>query len=210
MIPLMHDFEGECVLVFGGGPVGARKARRFAQEATVVVVSPRFEGDAFGGAQRVRAAPTPDSVDGWLARCEPALAVAATDDPELNEAVERAASARGILHNRADESGSRDIGSVVVPATVRDDPVVVSVSTGATSPTVSRFLRQELEPVVDGTGEMAELTGSLRAELSGPDRREALRSVVRTEAVWKALDSEGTNARQVATDVITDVTGESK
>jgi hypothetical protein len=39
MIPLLHDFTGATVLVFGGGTVGARKARRFASEADVVVVS---------------------------------------------------------------------------------------------------------------------------------------------------------------------------
>lgn len=49
MIPLAHDFTGETVLVFGGGTVGARKARRFAREARVVVVSPRFADVDFGG-----------------------------------------------------------------------------------------------------------------------------------------------------------------
>jgi precorrin-2 dehydrogenase/sirohydrochlorin ferrochelatase len=58
---------------------------------------------------------------------------------------------------------------------------------------------------------MAELTGSLRAELDGVDsktRRTALRAVVDSDAVWKALDTESANARQVATDVIADVTGD--
>jgi len=209
MIPLMHDFGGERVLVFGGGSVGARKARRFATEASVVVVSPQFEADSFGGAELIRGAPTAESVDEWLTRIDPALVVAATDDPELNAAIDRAGKERGILRNRADESGDRDLGSVVVPATVRDDPVVVAVSTGARSPVVSRYLRQELEATIDGAGKMAELTGSLREELTGPDRRAALRAVVSSEAVWKALDTEGTNPRQVATDVIADATGES-
>jgi len=44
VIPLFHDFTDETVLVFGGGPVGARKARRFAAEADVVVVSPGVRG----------------------------------------------------------------------------------------------------------------------------------------------------------------------
>ncbi|MDR9382052.1 MAG: NAD(P)-dependent oxidoreductase, partial [Natronomonas sp.] len=48
MIPLYHDFTDETVLVFGGGPVGARKARRFAREAAVVVVSPEFAADDYG------------------------------------------------------------------------------------------------------------------------------------------------------------------
>ena len=41
MIPLVHDVGGETVLVFGGGTVGARKARRFAREARVVARSER-------------------------------------------------------------------------------------------------------------------------------------------------------------------------
>ncbi|MFW6435440.1 MAG: precorrin-2 dehydrogenase/sirohydrochlorin ferrochelatase family protein [Halovenus sp.] len=209
MMPLVHDFEGERVLVFGAGQVGARKARHFASEASVFVVSPQFEDESYGGAELLRTAPAPDDVPGWLSRIDPALVVAATDDAELNERIEAEASERGILCNRADVAGPRGASSVVVPATVRDDPVVVSVSTGATSPVVSRHLRQELETAIDGAGEMAELTGSLREELAGPDRRAALRAVVSSGEVWKALDTEGTNPRKVATDVIAEATGES-
>jgi precorrin-2 dehydrogenase/sirohydrochlorin ferrochelatase len=213
MIPLLHDFEGETVLVFGGGSVGARKARRFAREADVVVVSPDFVDADFGGAQRVRAAPDEADVAAWFDRIDPALAVAATDDAAVNAAVERVADDRGVLSNRTDQSGGRDPGSVVVPATVRDDPVVAAVATGGTSPALSRLLRQRIETEIDGAGAMAELTGELRAELQadGVDpetRREAVRAVVRSDRVWKALDSGDTNTRQVAVDVLSDVTGD--
>ncbi|WP_336325956.1 precorrin-2 dehydrogenase/sirohydrochlorin ferrochelatase family protein [Halovenus sp. HT40] len=212
MIPLVHDFTGERVLVVGGGPVGARKARRFAREAEVVVLSPTFDAESYGDGQRLRAAPDPEEIPDWLDRIDPALVVAATDSAELNDAIERAADERGILSNRADRSGSRDPGQVVVPATVRDDPVVAAISTGASSPALSRHLRQELESTISGAGAMAELTGSLRDELdtvSAETRRAALRAVIDSEAVWKALDTESANARQVAKDVIADVTGDS-
>ncbi len=80
MIPLMHDFEGETVLVVGGGPVGARKARTFATEASVVVLSPEFADRAFADAEKVRAAPDPEDAEEWVERTDPALVVAATDD----------------------------------------------------------------------------------------------------------------------------------
>ncbi len=213
MLPLVHDFEGERVLVFGGGPVGARKARHFAAEARVIAVSPTFVDQSFGGAERVRAAPAPDAVGWWLDAVEPALVVAATDDGDLNAAVETASRERGLLSNRADEAGNRPAGSVVVPATVRSDPVTVAVSTGGQSPALSRYLRVRLEADLEHAGEMAELTGSLRSALAaeGVDaetRRRALRAVVRSDDVWKALDTGGTKARQVARDVISDVTGE--
>ncbi len=212
MIPLMHDFAGERVLVVGGGPVGARKARKFAREAEVVVLSPTFEADSYGGSRKLRAAPEPADAGDWLDRVDPVLVVAATDSGELNDAFERAADERGLLSNRADYAGPRTPGHVVVPATVRDDPVVAAISTGARSPALSRHLRQELESTISGAGGMANLTGSLRTELDHLDaeaRRSALRAVIDSDAVWKALDTESANARQVATDVIADVTGDS-
>ena len=144
MIPLLHDFEGQTVLVVGGGRVGARKARRFAREADVVVLSPDFADADFGGAERVRASPDPGAVGEWVDRTDPALVVAATDDEAVNDAVAAAARERNSLVNRADQAGERDPGSVVVPATVRDAAVVVAVATGGRSPALSRALRERI------------------------------------------------------------------
>ncbi|WP_256289168.1 precorrin-2 dehydrogenase/sirohydrochlorin ferrochelatase family protein [Halobellus inordinatus] len=108
MIPLYHDFTDETVLVFGGGRIGARKAHRFATEATVVVVSPDFGEYDFGDAELVQARPDPDSVGTWLDRTEPALVVAATDDDDVNDAVAAAGRERGLLVNHADRSVGGD------------------------------------------------------------------------------------------------------
>ena len=209
MIPLLHDFTGATVLVFGGGPVGARKAQRFAREARVVVVSPEFADADFGDSERVRAAPDPGDADEWVDRFDPALVVAATDDEAVNEAVERAARSAGALVNRTDRHGGRDAKSVVVPATVRDDPVVAAVATGGASPALSKHLRQSIETEIAGAGEMAELTGDLRRELQEAgvppeDRRDAVRAVVGSSQVWKGLRRGDSKGWQVARDVIND------
>jgi len=225
MIPLLHDFTGERVLVFGGGSVGARKARRFAREADVVVLAPEFS-DEFGGARLVRAAPSPGDVGGWLDRVGPALAVAATDDTTVNGAVERAAGERGVLVNRADrsraspspgrtgsgEAAASDTARVVVPATVRDGPVVASVGTGGRAPALSRRLKRDLEEVVEGVGDLAEVTAELRETLrdSPPEkRRAAVRAVVESDDVWKALDTHDNNLRETARAVVSDETSDS-
>jgi len=204
MIPLVHDFSGATVLVFGGGPVGARKARRFAREARVVVLSPAFEGE-FGGADLLRVAPDPAEVGRWIDRADPALVVVATDDPAVDDAAAAAAREAGALVNRADRSGGRDPDSVVVPATVRDDPVVVAVATGGRSPALSRHLREQIEAEIDGAGAMARLTADLRAELADADpgdRRAVLRAVVRSESVWKGLRTGTPNSRSEAEAII--------
>jgi precorrin-2 dehydrogenase/sirohydrochlorin ferrochelatase len=213
VIPLLHDFTGARVLVFGGGHVGARKARRFAREAQVVVVSPAFADADFGGGDLVRAAPGPDDVGPWLDRVAPALVVAATDDGDLNARVETEARERGVLVNRTDTHGGREAGSVVVPATVRDGDVVAAVSTGGASPALSRHLRERIEGELADAGAMAELTGELRDRLQREavdpeDRRTAVREVVRNDRVWKLLGGAPAKARQTADAVVDRVVGE--
>lgn len=210
MIPLIHDFTGQRVLVFGGGPVGARKARRFAREARTVVISPAFADRSFGDAQLVRAAPSADDVDGWIDRANPALVVAATDDTAVNDAVERAARRVGSLYVRADRSSGTDSTAdpqrVRTPATVTDGPVVVSVSTSGRAPAVSRELRRRIEPEIDGAGRLAETVADLRAELkrtTPPDeRRGALRAVVQSPAVWKGLRTGKSNDSEEARRIV--------
>jgi precorrin-2 dehydrogenase/sirohydrochlorin ferrochelatase len=208
MIPLVHDLSDETVVVFGGGPVGARKARRFAREARTVVVSPAFADRDFGDAERVRAAPAPDEVSDWVERFAPALVVGRRDD-DVNDAVVAAARDAGTLVNRADRSGERDAGSVVVPATVEDGDVSVAITTGGASPALSKHLRERVEAELAGAGEMAALTAELRAELKASDRspaerRDAIRAVVRDPSVWKALRTGDANPRQEAARVIRD------
>lgn len=215
MIPLYHDFTEESVLVFGGGAVGARKARRFAAEAEVTVVAPTFEfgADDYGGAQLVEASPAPEEVADWVARYAPTLVVAATDDEAVNDAAERAAREAGALVNRADASGEREgSDSVVVPATAEDGDVRVAISTGGASPALSKHLRERIEAEIEGAGAMAELTGRLREEMRESDRtprerRDAVRAVVRSERVWKALRTGESKARQEADRVIRNTGG---
>ncbi|MWG35036.1 NAD(P)-dependent oxidoreductase [Halomarina oriensis] len=211
MLPLLHDLAGESVLVFGGGRVGARRARTFAVESDVVVVSPTFSEHGFGDARRVRAAPSPDAVAEWVDRVDPVLVVAATDDTAVNATVERVAAERGLLYNRADRAGARDPCHVAIPSMVRDGDVVVGLSTGV--PALTKVLRQRIEADVDGAGELAALTAELRRELRDvhpPERRRAaLRAVVRSDRVWKALGDGVANPRQIVDEIVSEELGES-
>ncbi|UPM43211.1 precorrin-2 dehydrogenase/sirohydrochlorin ferrochelatase family protein [Halocatena salina] len=215
MIPLLHDFTGTRVLVFGGGRVGARRARTFDREADVVVVSPTFVEESFGSAARVRAAPEPAAVGDWIDRVDPAVIVAATDRTALNDAIATAGHDRGVLVNRADQAAGADrtVSDVAVPATVWSEPVVVGISTGGRSPALTRVLRERIEPHIEDAGEMARVTGSLRAALndvSPEQRRSALRAVVRSDRVWKALGDSHTNTEQAVSEVIASELGETE
>jgi len=45
MLPLWLDLSSRKAVVFGGGPVGRRKAAYLAAEAEVIIVSETFNGD---------------------------------------------------------------------------------------------------------------------------------------------------------------------
>ncbi|CCQ33488.1 sirohydrochlorin ferrochelatase protein [Halorhabdus tiamatea SARL4B] len=214
MIPLLHDFSDARVLVFGGGPVGARKARRFDREAEVVVVAPEFADADFGDATLECASPDPAAVPDWLDRIEPALVVAATDETAVNAAVETAAEERGMLVNRADHAGDRAPGNVILPAIARDDPVVVGISTQGHAPAVSGVLREEIETEIGGAGALATFVGDRRERfaergIDGPHRRDALKAIARSERI-RALVADGKTdmAREVAEELLTDIQNE--
>src|SRR5699024_1052316 len=157
--------------------------------------------------------PTPETVGRWFDRTNPALAVAATDRDDVNDAIARAARERGVLLNRADRSAANDndrtVGDVTVPATVRDDPVLLAVATGGNSPALSRYVRERFEAEFGGAGATAELSGELREELkteqSPETRRAAMRAVVRSERVWKVLGAGESNGEHEARSVIGDI-----
>jgi precorrin-2 dehydrogenase/sirohydrochlorin ferrochelatase len=213
MIPLLHDFRDATVLVFGGGPVGLRRARRFAGEANVVVVSPEFRGERPERAELIRSAPSPGDVSSWIERASPALVVAATDDEALNDAVEAAARDAGALVNRADRAGGRATDGVVVPGIVRDGPVVAAVATSGLSPALSGVLRERIEAVVSGSRPVAEVTADVRDDLRERDvsarhRREIMRRIVRSADVWteanRSRDEGREAARRVCSEVLED------
>ena len=220
MIPLYHDFTEEKVMIFGGGPVGARKARRFSSKAHVIVISPTFSKDSFGTASLVRAAPSPSDVHEWVTRADPTLIIAATGNDELNNSIADIAHDNELLLNRADRSKANSKENralstayeVMTPATVEDGPIQVAVSTGGRSPALAKYLREQIETDIESAGAMATLTADLRAELRGrecspSERRDAIRSVVRDPDVWKGLRTGENNARQEATRVIRNTMG---
>jgi precorrin-2 dehydrogenase/sirohydrochlorin ferrochelatase len=139
--PAFLDVRGARCVVVGGGRVAARKAAGLVEAgAQVAVVSPRISG-------RIEAA-APGSVEVYRKRFEPSdldgalLAIAATDDPAVNEAVSREACARGILVNVADQPA---LSSFLVPAAVSRGRLQVAISTGGASPAFAKRLRERIE-----------------------------------------------------------------
>jgi siroheme synthase-like protein len=165
-------------VVVGGGTVAARKVSSLLEAgADVVVVAPRV-------AEEIRAMPVEvverpyrsgDLDAAWLA-------IAATDDPEVNRHVHADGAASRVWVNAADDPQAC---SFTLPAVLRRGPVTVAVSTGGRSPALAGWLRDQIAAQLGPEiGRLAELLSEARDELQAAGRS--------TEGVdWRsALDSD--------------------
>lgn len=201
MIPLFHDFHDKQVVIVGGGSVALRKARRFVQEAEVTVIGQDFE-DGFHDVEcklkhkRI----TPQNVRQEITGVY--LVIPATDDPELNATVEAISKREDCLVNRVDE-----VGDVVVPSCIRSEELSVAVSTGGSSPAMSKYLRQLLTPVVERADGMVRIQRKLRTELeedirSQKERKRLLWQVIESDEVWEHLPQECDRAEAIARELV--------
>ena len=106
LVPLFLDLKGKLVVIFGGGKVGERKARLFSEYGPVRVVSREFTYALLCSEKRKLELVDADLTLGFEKYLEGAfIAIPATNDSELNRAIEEEASRRGILVNRVEGSG---------------------------------------------------------------------------------------------------------
>jgi precorrin-2 dehydrogenase/sirohydrochlorin ferrochelatase len=146
-IPLFIDFKGKRIVVFGGGSVGERRARMFAEAgAEVVVASEEFtEGlRRLAGEGRVRLVRLSLPRDLDKARSlieESVLVVVALGDPEAASLVAEEALKAGRLVNNAVDASK---GDVVVPfrATVWGRLHLAATSLGETGIGARRALEE--------------------------------------------------------------------
>jgi precorrin-2 dehydrogenase/sirohydrochlorin ferrochelatase len=196
MIPLMLNFSGKKVVIFGGGDVGARKAGFFCPEAEVTVFSRSFSSRFSGmGAILVEKDLSGVSDQALLQLLTGAyLAVAATPDPALNDRIGALCRAQGILFNNA--RGER--GDVLIPSVIRGGNFLLSISTGGKSPAVTRYLREYLQSSLPCLDRMIGLQERLRLFLVETEpaiqkRSAVLSGVLHDQEVWAAL-AEGEDA----------------
>lgn len=144
--PVMLNLEERLVLVVGGGRVALRKVRGLLEAGALVrLVSPELCRDL---------APLTDHQNlEWLERGYETLdlegcwlAVAATDDREVNQRIGREAHRAGVWVNVADEPENCGF---TVPASLRRGELTLAVSTGGASPLLAARIRDNLAELFD-------------------------------------------------------------
>ena len=182
--PVALDLRRRLCVVVGGGLVAERKARSLLEcQAEVLVIAPQpteqLRNFALKGTIRLEEREyRPGDLTGAF------LAMGATDDPQVNEAVFREAEERGLLVNIADDPARCNF---IVPATLRRGDLAIAITTGGKSPALARQLRQELEELYPPEyAQYLEDLACYRRQL-----RERLPDPAVREATWRELMSKG-------------------
>jgi uroporphyrin-III C-methyltransferase/precorrin-2 dehydrogenase/sirohydrochlorin ferrochelatase len=154
------DIAGKAALLVGGGAVAAQKAQALLRSgARVTVVAPQLcPGLAELVVQGALRHEPRRFQNGDLVGAE--IALAATDDPGVNEAVSSAARALRIPVNVADNAA---LSSFIMPSVVDRPPVQIAISSAGTSPVLARKVRALIEAAVPfAYGRLAALAARFR------------------------------------------------
>jgi precorrin-2 dehydrogenase / sirohydrochlorin ferrochelatase len=179
----MLDLADRLVVIVGGGAVAARKANGLIEAGAtrLRVVSPTFCEQIPAVLERVEQAYDPQHLTGAT------LVFAATDRPEVNQAVVRDAHRLGLLVNRAD-ADEEEPGDFTTPAVLRDGELLVTVSAGG-SPALAAAIRDRIKEQVQAkwvtmAAAMQELRPRILASGAAIDqRRNAFRDLASDEAM---------------------------
>ncbi|WP_188151382.1 siroheme synthase CysG [Teredinibacter waterburyi] len=146
-LPLFFDLKNRPCLLVGGGTIATRKARLLAKaHAKIFVVAPEISAElqqivaASGGQvffETYRQAFIDDKV----------LVISATDIRHLNEQVASDCNARNLPVNVVD---SPDLCTVITPAIVDRNPLIIAISSGGEAPVLARKVRTMLESTIPG------------------------------------------------------------
>jgi siroheme synthase-like protein len=164
LYPVNLILTGRRCVVIGGGRVAARKVAGLVAAGAVVEVIATVVGEeirASGVAWDQRPYRRGDLAGAWLA-------IVATDDPIINRQVHDDGDAVGVWVNAADDPAAC---AFILPAVVRQGPLVVTVSTSGYSPALAAWLKShvasELGPEF---ATLAELLAEARAEVKAAGR----------------------------------------
>jgi precorrin-2 dehydrogenase/sirohydrochlorin ferrochelatase len=171
--------KGKKCVVVGGGEVARRKVRALLEYgASVEVISPEpcRELNKLVEMGKIKLLPRhyqPGDLQGAF------LAIAATDDSQINRQVVKEAQDKAVLVNVADDAEDSDF---ILPSYLRRGALTIAVSTAGISPALARKIRTRLEKDFgDEYAALVNLVGEVRAELkrqgielSGDDWQEAL------------------------------------
>jgi len=202
--PAILLLDGRLAVVIGGGQVAERKVRTLRDAGAKVrlvsdQVTPELRSLADrGDVELVDRRYEPGDLAGAV------VAVAATDDEEVNRGVFAEATAAGIPVNVVDNTA---LCTFIAPSIVRRGDLVVAVSTGGAAPALAVRIRERLEREFgEEYARFLEMMAELREQVRVPgdqgQRADAWYRVVDSDVMERVRAGDMGRARQRATELL--------
>lgn len=178
--PLFADLKNRPVLVVGAGSVARRKINLLLRcGAQVRIAAAQLQPEiqdlyAAGRISWTAQTFSPELLDSAF------LAVAATDDADVNEQVFQAAQQRNMLVNTVDDPARCNF---IFPSIIDRNPIQIAIGSGGKAPVLARLLREKLEALLpQNLGLMAEIAGAWRSRV-----KHRLASMAQRRRFWEKL-----------------------
>ncbi len=174
-LPIHIDLLGQTIIVIGGQAAAEAKLRTLIKTpANIIVIAEAINAEIKKWASETSLSKGDDKpanielIEGEITLTTIApmlegarLIYAATEDDDLNAEIAKLGAKLGILVNAADQEQACDF---ITPALVDRSPVIVSIGTEGTSPSLARAIKTDLEAnLPSGLGVLARKINDLRA-----------------------------------------------
>lgn len=136
MLPIMLNIENRKCVIIGGGKVALRKAKKLIEYGGIVTAVSTYFCDGFGSIHTVTKKYEKNDLNSAF------IAVAATDDHELNLQICRDASEMNVLVSLAD---NKNVSDFIMPYAKTKEDITVSVSTNGKYPILSKKICEDVD-----------------------------------------------------------------
>lgn len=146
MFPIMIDLTDQKVVIAGGGTIALHKIENLLRFGICAhIISPDFHPSIEQLAAQEKVILHRKKVE-WNDLKDAFLIMLVTDDKKANDEMSRISKEHGKLVVHAEHN---DLGNAQIPAVLIRGKLMISVSTGGASPTLSKNIRNHLEDQFD-------------------------------------------------------------
>lgn len=181
-LPIFLNVSGKRTLVVGSGVIAARKADLLLRAGSdVTIVTPEIGDELSQLAQTYQfnhkaEALCAEDLDGCV------VVFGCSHDDSVNQQLCKFAAAASIMVNVADNIESCDF---TMPAVVDRTPLLIAISTGGSSPLLTRMLKARFETTIPAAyGRLAEFAGSYRDKIKA-----MVPNLTRRRRFWESMIS---------------------
>jgi precorrin-2 dehydrogenase/sirohydrochlorin ferrochelatase len=199
--PVFLNVQSKSCLVVGGGRVAERKVLMLLKAGCHVTVwSTQLTGRLVALAKKGVIAYRPEYYKRRsLGKYH--IVIAATDDPQVQEAISAASHKERVLVNVVDRP---ELSDFIAPSVLTRGDLTVAISTGGASPAMAKRIRHQLEPLFGQEYALAlKILSRLRARLSSrvTRRQGLLRTIVGSPFLERVKEGKLGDVDRILTEV---------